>query len=139
MPHDFTEVTFQLEPELGPDEFIAVLSRTSLGERRPIHDRSRVEGMLKHADLIVTARCSSQLVGVSRALTDYQFCTYLSDLAVDEAFQGRGIGKRLIEETHKAAGLKTMLILIAAPQAVTYYPHIGMQPHNSCWYIPRTE
>ena len=39
--------------------------------------------MLEHADIIVTARVTGQLVGVSRAVTDFAFCTYLSDLAVD--------------------------------------------------------
>ena len=93
--------------------------------------------MLQQADVIVTARLAGQLVGVSRALTDFQFCTYLSDLAVDEAYQRQGIGRRLIAETHQAAGLHTMLILIAAPKAASYYPHIGMEPHPSCWMIPR--
>ena len=61
----------------------------------------------------------------------------MSDLAVDEAYQGQGIGRRLIQETHQAAGLHTMLILIAAPKAASYYPHIGMESHPSCWVIPR--
>lgn len=130
-------IVYQLEPNLSADEFIAVLVSSTLGERRPIDDGSRIEGMLRQADLIVTARCDGKLVGVSRALTDFQFCTYLSDLAVDEAVQGQGIGKRLIEETHLAAGKHTMLILIAAPKAASYYPHIGMEAHPSCWVIPR--
>ena len=133
------EITYHLEPALGPDEFISVLNRSTLGERRPVDDRPRIAGMLQQADLIVTARCQGLLVGVSRALTDFQFCTYLSDLAVDEVFQRRGIGKRLIDETHQAAGRKTMLVLLAAPKAQTYYPHIGMESHPSCWVIPRAE
>lgn len=94
--------------------------------------------MLRQADLIVTARDDAGLlVGVSRALTDYAYSTYLADLAVDEAFQGRGIGRELIGRTHEAAGLHTMLILLAAPKAETYYPHIGMRQHGSCWVIDR--
>jgi predicted N-acetyltransferase YhbS len=93
--------------------------------------------MLTHADVIVTARVGELLVGVSRAITDFSYCTYLSDLAVDEAFQRRGIGRELIRYTHEAAGLKTALILLAAPAAREYYPHIGMQKHDSCWIIPR--
>ena len=131
------QVSYQLEPDLSVEEFIGVLVKSTLGERRPVDDRARMQGMLQQADLIVTARLDGQLVGVSRALTDFQFCTYLSDLAVDEAHQGHGIGKRLIEETHRAAGKHTMLILIAAPQAASYYPHIGMTQHPSCWFIPR--
>jgi predicted N-acetyltransferase YhbS len=60
----------------------------------------------------------------------------LSDLAVDEQFQGQGIGRELIRRTHETAGLQTTLILLAAPKAMTYYPHIGMTQHESCWLIP---
>ena len=126
-------IDYQLEPELSTDEFIDVLVRSTLGERRPVDDRERVESMLKNADLIVTARLNGRLVGVSRAITDFAFCTYLSDLAVDESCQMQGIGRKLIERTHEAAGLMTRLILIAAPKARSYYPHIGMVPHDSCW------
>ena len=126
-------IDYQLEPELSAEEFIDVLIRSTLGERRPVDDRERIESMLKNADLIVTARLNGRLVGVGRAITDFAFCTYLSDLAVDEACQKQGIGRELIERTHQAAGLKTRLILIAAPKARSYYPHIGMVPHDSCW------
>lgn len=130
-------ITYQLEPELSVEEFIDLLVRSTLGERRPIHDRETISGMLKNADLIITARDEGRLVGISRAITDYHFCTYLSDLAVDQSVQKGGIGKQLIRRTHEAAGLKTTLYLVAAPQAETYYPHIGMTQHHSCWYIPK--
>ena len=130
-------VTYQLEPDLSPQEFIDVLERSTLAERRPVGDAEAIRGMLRHADLIVTARLEGVLVGVSRAISDFSFCTYLSDLAVDKAQQGRGIGRELIRRTHEAAGLQTTLYLVAAPKAQTYYPHIGMTRHDSCWYIPR--
>ena len=93
--------------------------------------------MLRQADVIVTARCDGQLVGVSRALTDFAYCTYLSDLAVDVAFQKQGVGRELIRLTHEAAGRHTTLILLAAPKAETYYPHVGFTPHPSCWIVPK--
>ncbi|TXT35689.1 MAG: acetyltransferase [Planctomycetota bacterium] len=130
-------VHYALEPDLTIDEFIDVLIRSTLAERRPVDDRAAIEGMLQKADVIVTARVEGLLVGVSRAITDFSFCTYLSDLAVDQKFQGQGIGKELIRRTHEAAGLHTTLILLAAPKAMTYYPHIGMTKHESCWFIPR--
>ena len=129
--------TYLLEPDLPPDEFIDLLVRSTLAERRPVHDPARIRDMLRHADLILTARVEGRLVGVSRALTDFAFCTYLSDLAVDEAFQRQGIGRDLIRRTHEAAGPDTMLILLAAPAAREYYPHIGMTHHDSCWTLPR--
>jgi len=131
------DVRYQLEPDLSPGEFIDVLRRSTLAERRPVNDAETIGGMLSHADVIVTARVGNLLVGVSRAITDFSYCTYLSDLAVDEAFQRRGIGRELIRRTHEAAGLSTTLILLSAPAAREYYPHIGLQRHDSCWIIPR--
>jgi GNAT superfamily N-acetyltransferase len=131
------DVTYQLEPDLAADDFIDVLVRSTLAERRPVNDRPTIQQMLAHAAIIVTARMDGKLVGVSRAISDFSYCTYLSDLAVDEAFQGQGIGRALIRRTHEAAGLNTMLILLAAPKAQSYYPHIGMAKHESCWIIPR--
>ena len=130
-------VTYQLEPALTPAEFIDVLQRSTLAERRPVQDPAAIAAMLKNADVIATARLDGVLVGVSRAITDFAFCTYLSDLAVDERHQRQGIGRELIRRTHEAAGLQTALILLAAPKAQTYYPHIGMTRHESCWVIPR--
>jgi ribosomal protein S18 acetylase RimI-like enzyme len=130
------DLTYQQEPGLSPEEFIDVLVRSTLAERRPVDDLAAMGGMLANADLILTARHGGRLVGISRALTDFHFCTYLSDLAVDVEFQGRGIGRELIRYTHEAAGRRTSLILLAAPRARTYYPHIGMQSHDSCWIIP---
>jgi GNAT superfamily N-acetyltransferase len=130
-------INFGQEPGLPADDFIDVLVRSTLAERRPVADRPTIEEMLAHADIIITARAGPHLVGVSRAISDFSYCTYLSDLAVDQAYQGQGIGRELIRRTHEAAGLNTTLILLAAPQAQTYYPHIGMTRHASCWIIPR--
>lgn len=127
-------IRVQLEPQLTVDEFIDVLKRSTLGERRPIDQPATIAGMLHNASLIVTARdTESKLVGVARAITDFHYCTYLADLAVDQQHQRQGIGKRLIEATHDEAGRCTMLILLAAPAAATYYPHVGMKRHDSCW------
>jgi GNAT superfamily N-acetyltransferase len=129
-------IEYALEPQLAVDEFVDVLRRSTLAERRPVDDATTMAGMLAHADVIATARDSEGLlVGVSRAITDFSYCTYLADLAVDEAFQRRGIGRELIRRTHLGAGLHTNLILLAAPKAESYYPHIGMLRHNSCWRI----
>lgn len=131
-------LTYQVEtyPAFTPEEFVDVLVRSTLAERRPVDRPEAVLAMLENADVIMTARDDGLLVGVSRALTDRQFCTYLSDLAVDVAYQGRGIGRELIRRTHEEAGRQTTLILLAAPRARTYYPHIGMTAHDSCWIIP---
>lgn len=130
------DVQFSLEPDLSAGEFIDLLHHSTLAVRRPVLDPPRIEAMLRNAQIIATARSNQRLVGVSRAISDFAYCTYLSDLAVDESFQRQGIGKRLIEVTHEEAGRETTLILLAAPAAEEYYPKIGMHQHNSCWTIP---
>lgn len=129
-------IRYAIEPGLTAAEFVDVLRRSTLAERRPVDDPARMEAMVRHAALLVTARDENGLlVGISRALTDFSYCVYLADLAVDVACQGRGIGRELIRRTHEAAGKDTTLVLIAAPKARSYYPHIGMTPHDSCWVI----
>jgi len=130
-------ILYSLEPDLTPEDFRTVLISSTLSERRPADDFPRLRQMLRGADIVVTARDEGRLIGVSRAVTDFAYCCYLSDLAVDVAYQRRGIGKRLITETHIAAGEQTNLILVAAPAAEAYYPKIGMQQLKSAWAIPR--
>lgn len=130
-------IVYSLEPELSAQEFRAVLIASTLAERRPADDLERLQQMLRNADIIVTARDEGRLVGVSRAVTDFSYCCYLSDLAVDVAYQRQGIGKRLIDETRARSDERATLLLVAAPAAETYYPRIGMQHVASCWAIPR--
>ena len=124
------------EPDLSTLEFVDILHRSTLAERRPVDRPDRTEQMLRHAGTIMTARTEGQLVGVARAISDFSDCTYLSDLAVDSNFQRQGIGKELIRQTHLATGSQTSPVLLAAPKARTYYPAIGMTPHDSCWMFP---
>jgi predicted N-acetyltransferase YhbS len=108
------------------------------GIRRPVEDLARMEKMIAAADLIVTAREDGRLVGVARSLTDFCFACYLSDLAVDRSHQRRGVGKELVRLTRQAIGPQTTLLLIAAPEAMAYYPKIGFEPMNRAWWIDRT-
>lgn len=133
------DVIYRSNVKISADEFIDLLQRSTLAERRPVNDKGRIQKMLDHGNVIVTAWKENKLVGVSRALSDFSFCCYLSDLAVDEKFQKQGIGKTLIDETHKAAGLHTMLILLAAPAAAQYYPKVGMERFTDCFVIRRKD
>lgn len=128
-------IVYRQEARISAEEFIDLLKRSTLDARRPVNDKERIQSMLDNANIIVTAWSQNTLVGVSRALSDFSFCCYLSDLAVDVAFQKQGIGKRLIDETHAVSGLSTMLILLAAPAATEYYPKIGMEKFPHCFII----
>lgn len=124
------------EDYLGADEYIEVVRKSGLN--RPIADRGRIERMLAHANLIITARQDGRLVGFARSLTDFCFCCYLSDLAVDKACQGQGIGRRLIDETRtQAGGTLTTTLLLSAPTAVSYYQGLKMPQADNCYLFRR--
>lgn len=130
-------ITYSQNTKISAEQFIDLLKRSTLDARRPVDDRERIQSMLDHANIVITAWSHETLVGVSRALSDFSYCCYLSDLAVDVSFQKQGIGKRLIDETHMVSGLSTMLILLAAPAATEYYPKIGMEKFPDCFVIRR--
>lgn len=122
-------ISYSVEADLGRDDFIDVLRRSGLAERRPVDDEARIDGMLANADLIVTARdpaADNRLVGVSRCVTDFSYCCYCSDLAVDSDYHGQGIGSGLIDASRAALGPKCSFFLISAPQAVAFYERINM-------------
>jgi len=90
--------------------------------------------MLENANLIITAWHGDLLVGISRCVTDFSWTTYLADLAVRVSHQRRGIGKQLIRRT-QAAAPQAKLLLLAAPAAEKYYPHIGFQHFPQAWML----
>lgn len=128
-------LTYRDDATITAGQFIDVLRRSTLGERRPVDDTGRIEAMLAHADLLVTAWHGDLLVGVARSVTDFAYCCYLSDLAVDEAWQRRGVGKELIRRTQARLHPEAKLILLSAPKAVAYYPKAGFRQHPSAWLI----
>ncbi len=129
-------IRYETNRTVSECEFIDLLRRSTLAERRPVDDPKCIRAMLDHANLLCTAWDGSTLVGVARSVTDFEFCCYLSDLAVDTKYQEKGIGRRLIELTQSQLGPKASLILLAAPKAETYYPKIGFDQHRSAWIIP---
>ncbi len=83
--------------------------------------------MFQNSNLIVSAWVNGDLIGISRALTDFAYCCYLSDLPVKKKSQQNGIGKRLVEITKESIGDKVMLLLLSAPGEMDYYPKIGLE------------
>ena len=133
-----SNIVYAVEKSLDVSEFIEVLKNSTLAERRPVDDEQIISSMCNNSNLMVTARLDRKLIGVARSITDFVYCTYLSDLAVDVEYQKKGVGKRLIEETKKITPL-AKLILLSAPAAIDYYPKIGMTKHNNCFYLDNIE
>lgn len=127
-------ISYRTGNDLDLDAVIELYVDSTLGERRPVSDRTRMRRMLEHANLVVTAWDGARMVGISRSLTDFVYATYLSDLAVRKSYQRTGIGRELVRLTQEAAPRAT-LILLAAPAAEKYYPHIGFEHHPQAWIL----
>jgi ribosomal protein S18 acetylase RimI-like enzyme len=128
-------IHYKINAEISADQFIDVLNRSTLGQRRPVQDRECIEGMVRNANLLVTAWDGKKLVGVARSVTDFHYACYLSDLAVDVAYQREGIGRALVVHTQKQLGHRCKIRLIAAPAAADYYAKIGFVQNTKCWEL----
>ena len=128
-------IRYQYGNALDLDQVIELYNASTLGERRPVDDREVMSDMLRHANLVITAWDGNLLVGIARTLTDFSYVGYLSDLAVRVSHQRKGIGIQLVQKTREKMGPRSMLVLLAAPKAVEYYPKIGFTKHNSAWTI----
>ena len=128
-------LAYAIEKAPSAAEVAEVFRRS--GIRRPVDDLPRIQRMIGHANLIVCARDGGRLVGVARCLTDFSYCCYLSDLAVDRAYQRRGIGKELTRRVQEAIGEEAALLLLAAPEARDYYAPLGFGKVGNGWIIRR--
>ena len=131
-------ITYRTGNDLNLDQVIELYRASTLGERRPVDERERMAAMLKYANLVITAWDGELLVGLARSITDFSYATYLSDLAVLVSHQRHGLGKELMRRTQAAAPQATV-ILLSAPKAVDYYPHVGFTRHPSAWVLKPEE
>ena len=128
-------IEYRVNAELTPEALAGVFERSGIA--RPVGDKERLRKMIAHANLTVTAWDGETLVGVARALTDFCWCCYLSDLAVDKAYQHKGIGRELIARVRAETGDDANFLLLSAPEAMAYYPKIGLQAVTNGWMWPR--
>lgn len=120
--------------DLDLEEVLQVYRSSGLGDRRPVADTERMAAMVRNANLVLTCRIDGELVGIARSISDFSYVTYLSDIAVSGTHQRSGIGRALIDATQQAA-VRAKIVLLSAPAATDYYPHIGFTKHNSAWVL----
>jgi predicted N-acetyltransferase YhbS len=120
---------------LDLDEVLGVYHASGLGERRPVEDTARMAEMVRRANLVLVARdAAGALIGIARSVSDFAYVTYLSDIAVVRDEQRSGVGRALIDATRKEAPT-AKIVLLSAPAAAEYYPHIGFTQHHSAWVL----
>ncbi len=134
-----SDIAYRYGNDLDLDRVIELYQASTLAERRPVDNRKIMADMIRHANLVVTAWDGDALVGIARTLTDFTYVGYLADLAVRATYQRQGIGIEMIRKTREKLGPRSMLVLLAAPKAVKYYPKIGFTKHDSAWTLTATQ
>jgi len=119
------EIEYKVNAPLETAQIIELYRNSGLP--RPIDDEQRMAEMFANSTLVITAWADRELIGLARTLTDFVWCSYLADLAVRKDFQKAGIGRRLVELTREKVGEKSMVLLLSVPEAMEYYPKIGME------------
>ncbi len=120
-----------LEERISVEEYIDFLKRTDLGSQYP---KERFEGriakLVKNVSISLVARNEmGDVVGVLFGLTDFAYWLYVTDLGVDRAYTGQGIGKKLMKTAHEIAGGERdiAVYLIANENAIGFYEKLGMK------------
>jgi len=129
------EIIYKINSQICAEDVSKLF--TASGINRPSSDLNRIQRMIDHADITITAWDQEKMIGIARAITDYSYCCYLSDLAVDNAYQNSGIGKKLIQLVQEQIGEEVSLILLSSPVAMEFYPRIGFEKSNNSFIIKR--
>ena len=129
------KISYLINPDLKPKEVSALF--VSSGIKRPVKNIKRIKRMVENANLTICAKDGENLVGILRAVTDFSYCCYVSDIAVDKKYQRLGIGKKLLKTAQKSLGNEVMILLLSAPKAESFYSHIGMENIQNAWKIAR--
>lgn len=135
MENNLNNITYKINEDIEPELIIDVYN--SSGIKRPTTDLPRIKKMYQNSNLVVSAWQDDKLIGIGRALTDFSYCCYLSDLAVAKDCQSKGVGRTILDIIRKEAGPQCVFFLHAAPNAVDYYPKVGMKHWDDCFFIPR--
>jgi GNAT superfamily N-acetyltransferase len=134
MSHLAAAIRYEQGNTLDLEQVIELYVASTLGERRPVGDRDRMQKMLGGANLVWTAWEGTLLVGIARSLSDFTYVTYVSDLAVRLSHQRQGIGRELLKRTKDSAP-EASLILLAAPAAAEYYAKVGFEHMPRAWMV----
>jgi ribosomal protein S18 acetylase RimI-like enzyme len=92
---------------------------------------------LQNGSVIVCAWNERELIGFARAITDFTWIGYLSQLAVVPAFQRRGVGKQLVTHVLEQLGDGVSLVVHSADGASGFYEAVGFERYENVFQIRR--
>jgi GNAT superfamily N-acetyltransferase len=119
------------QEHISAGEYIDFLKRTDLGQQYPKEDfANRIQTLVENVQVSLVVRNEeNRIIGVCFGLTDFAYWLLLTDLGVDREYEGKGIGKLLVETAHELAGGEKNIVLCAYvnDKAIPFYEKLGMK------------
>lgn len=81
------QIDYREDANISVEYAIDLYKQLTRGERRSVDRPNVFEGMLKHANLVISAWDSQRLIGIVRSLSDFTYVTDLADPAIDAEYQ----------------------------------------------------
>ena len=82
---------------------------------------------LQNSHTLVVARISGKLVGIGNAISDGYLVVYYPHMLVHPDFQGRGIGRAMMEAMQTVYGSFHQQMLTADGDAIEFYENLGFE------------
>ena len=115
--------------DLTVDEFTKLRNSVNLSEL----SREQVHKALKNSLYTVCARNNEEVVGMGRLVGDGAYVYYLQNINVDPKYQGRGIGRMIINnlsnyiKENKIPGTSVMVLLMSSKGSEEFYEKFGFR------------
>ena len=119
------------QDDIDWDELTALYHAAPLGnknaaELQTVFGASRFKCFVYHA---------GQLVGAGRVLADGVDTAYLCDVAVNQDFQGTGLGKAIVARLVELSRHHKKIIVFAGPGKEAFYRKLGFKRMNTAMAI----
>jgi ribosomal protein S18 acetylase RimI-like enzyme len=123
------KIEIKLIKTAGLDEIVSLYKDAGWWKDSYGESPEFLEGIVAGSALFAGAFENNKMIGMGRALSDQASDAYIQDVAVLKEFQGRGIGKKIIQIL--IAGLNAWGVdwigLIAQPGTTGFYETLGFQ------------
>ena len=82
---------------------------------------------LENSHTLVVARVSGDLVGIGNAISDAHLVVYYPHMLVHPKYQGKGVGRLMMEAMQTVYGSFHQQILTADGEAIEFYKKLGFE------------
>ncbi|MCR4657554.1 MAG: GNAT family N-acetyltransferase [Lachnospiraceae bacterium] len=114
---------------ITPEEYMDLRKKVGWAEF-PLEE---AQACIDNAYMVQCVRDDGKAIGVARLLWDGGYIAFLSDVIVDAAYQGQGIGSRLVEaciqrlKSDMKPGYKVKMNLNSAKGKESFYKRFGFR------------